>query len=64
MKFEYQIPAGETVVKRLFADDDINKDKFAITQAGDLLIEVSYPDARRFWLGRVSLAELLQVEAA
>jgi len=53
-------PVNEITVKRLFLDDALQKDRFAIIRQGEHLAEISYPLARRFWLGRISLNELLQ----
>ena len=57
MTFEYQ--AGETVVRRDFAADVLESDTFSIIVSDELLTVVSYDQARRFWLGKISLDELV-----
>lgn len=57
-RYEYQ--QAETIVKRLFRADVIQRDRFAIIHRGNQVAELDYQRARQLWLGRVDLAELLR----
>lgn len=57
-KFEYTIP-GETTVRRTFAHAEIEHDLFDLLVGGELVATIGYQLARRYWLGRISLADLL-----
>jgi len=46
-------------IKRLFVDDNIHDDRFAVIQNGEQIGEIGHVKARLFWLGRVSLRDLL-----
>ena len=46
-------------VARLGDDDKMHADRWAIIKNGETVATVSYELARRFWLGRLTLAELV-----
>lgn len=54
--------AGDTVVRRTFAADKLQDDLFGIYHDGEWLADVSYQTARAYWLGRVTLVEILGVD--
>ena len=58
-RFEYKIPAAATV-SRLFAADELQDDLFAVTIDGAQVAILNYDDARRFWLGHLSIQEILK----
>ena len=62
MTFEYKIPSDQTTVKRLFLADTLQADRFSVCVAGEQVAEVDYGTARRFWLGKIDLAELVKDE--
>ena len=53
-------PNGYTV-RRLGEAATMHSDRWAITKNGETLATVNYDLARRFWLGRLKLAELVQL---
>ena len=57
-RFEYSIP-GESEVKRTFAHDEMAKDLYDILIAGELVATVDFKTARGYWIGRLTLAEIL-----
>ena len=57
-KFEYVLP-GETTIKRRFDADDLAHDSFDIYAAGELVATLDYAAARRYWLGRLHLSDIL-----
>lgn len=48
-------------VARLGEDDKVHADRWAITKNGQAVATVDYATARRFWLGRLTLAELVHI---
>ena len=46
-------------VRRMGESDKMHADRWAITTNGETVATVSYDQARRFWLGKISLAELV-----
>ena len=58
-RFEYKIPSAATV-SRLFAADDMQDDLFAVEIDGAQVAILNYADARRFWLGHLSIQEILK----
>jgi len=63
MTFEYVVP-GETVVKRLFLTDRLQDDYFAVVVADENICEVDYDLARQYWIGSITLQELINHDAA
>ena len=63
MTFEYVVP-GETVVKRLFLTDRLQDDSFAVIVDDDNICEISYDLARQYWIGSLTLQELINHDAA
>ena len=57
-KFEYVIP-GETTIKRRFEHDILQRDCFDVLIAGELVATLDYATARRYWLGRLPLSDIL-----
>ena len=62
MTFEYVIP-GETVVKRCFAHELLERDLFSVIVAGEIVATVSYDLARQYWVGKITLQELINHDA-
>jgi len=58
-KFEYVTP-NKTTVRRLFVDDNMKKDKYEIIAGDEVLTVVSFKEARGYWIGRLSLDEVLK----
>ena len=59
--YKYILPS-ETTVKRTFAHEDMQQDVYDLLLAGELLITLNYESARRYWTGKISLADLLAGE--
>ena len=59
---QYELPASQTIIKRLFIADTVEADNFAVIVSGETVATVGYDAARRFWLGRIDLAELVTGE--
>ena len=57
-RFEYVTP-NKTTVRRLFADDDMKKDKYEIIASDVVLAVVDFKTARAYWIGRITLADIL-----
>ena len=57
-RFEYQLP-GETTVKRRFEANKIQDDRFDILAGRRVVATVDYQLARRYWLGELTLDEVL-----
>ena len=62
MTMQYEIPTEATVVKRLFIRDSMVDDNFAIIADDELITVVDYETARGYWLGRVTLGDLLELQ--
>ena len=63
MTFEYVVP-GETVVKRLFLTDRLQDDYFAVVVADENICEIGYDLARQYLIGKITLQELINHDAA
>ena len=46
-------------VARLGEDDKMHADRWSITKNGETVATVGYDLARRFWLGRLTVSELV-----
>ena len=60
-RFEYVTP-DKTTVRRLFAYDNMEKDRYEIIAGDAILAVVDFKTARAYWMGRLSLAEILDSE--
>ena len=60
-RFEYILPS-ETTVTRRFAHDVMQQDIYDLLLAGELLITLDYDTARRYWMGKITLVDLLAGE--
>ena len=60
MTFQYDIPASNTTVRRRFETERIQDDRFDIIAKRRVVATVDYSLARRFWLGELTLQEVLK----
>ena len=63
MTFQYEIPASETTVRRLFTDDVLQHDQFAIEIDGSTVATIDYELARSYWMGKTTLAAIVDGHA-
>jgi len=63
MTFQYEIPASETTVRRLFTDDVLQHDQFAIEVDGVTVCTIDYELARAYWMGKTTLAAIVDGRA-
>jgi hypothetical protein len=61
MTFEYVTP-NKTTVRRLFVDDAMKKDRYEIVAGDVVLAVVDFKMARAYWIGRLSLDDILASE--
>ena len=63
MTFQYEIPASETVVRRMFRQPSMVNDMYEIQINGVAVATVDYDQASAYWTGKKSLVDIVGHEA-